>query len=309
MFWFSVKQIQQTAAQLLTWKALSAVFHGGKKLNQPKPAEAEAKGCFISFGFQSALLPDLHAQQGKLSSSSFCRAGSCLAHLQPQGRKEGKAAPATAARSMGTCPCSSSPQTTWKLPADFTWHPLIETFRWAARNLPHEVAWIHSWHLFCNFHLYLICFVGLCFWGFFYPKAFLLRNHQFPSRDDYKLLLLSPSGHIGIEKSSRDECEAKPTDGLQAILQTALPCAANSRATSRQHTKHRSLCSNFCPAPLLFSSTAIPFGTDQDLVSDHSKTCLLTRGNSQHLLSLPYSFCHWKRWCFPLGSHLLGAQQ
>lgn len=82
-----------------------------------------------------------------------------------------------------------------------------------------------------------------------------------------------------------DECEAKPTGGLQAILQTALPCAeqgCSSKQQSHSQTAHKAqdLCSDFCPAPLLFRSTAVSVGTDQDLASDYSKTCLLTRGNS-----------------------------
>lgn len=55
-FWFSVKQMEQTAIQLLTWKALSAVFHGGKKSNGQRPGEGEAKGHIQAFScFTSSL--------------------------------------------------------------------------------------------------------------------------------------------------------------------------------------------------------------------------------------------------------------
>lgn len=91
---------------------------------------------------------------------------------------------------------------------------------------------------------------------FLKSKGFLLRNHQFPGQDDHKMLLLSPSGHIATEKSSRDECEAKPAGGLQAILQTALPCAeqgCSSKQQSHNQTAHKawqpvlklSSCSSF----------------------------------------------------------------
>lgn len=55
-FWLSVKQMEQTSAQLLTWKALSAVLRGGKKSNGQRPAEGEAKGQIQAFScFMSSL--------------------------------------------------------------------------------------------------------------------------------------------------------------------------------------------------------------------------------------------------------------
>lgn len=64
-----------------------------------------------------------------------------------------------------------------------------------------------------------------------------------------------PSPQVGSRPSCRQLC---PVQSRAA--------AANSRATARQHTKRGSLCSNSHPAPLLCSSTAIPFGTDQDML-------------------------------------------
>lgn len=62
-------------------------------------------------------------------------------------------------------------------------------------------------------------------------KAFLLRNHQSPGQNDHKLLLPSPSGHIyaATIKMPMDASEAKPADGLRAILQRAMTCAAQGR--------------------------------------------------------------------------------
>lgn len=74
------------------------------------------------------------------------------------------------------------------------------------------------------------------FLGFSSSKRFSSEEHQIPSWDDHKLLLLSPSGHIGTEKSSRDECEAKPAGELQAILQTALS-SAEQGCSSKQHSQ------------------------------------------------------------------------
>lgn len=83
--------------------------------------------------------------------------------------------------------------------------------------------------------------------------------------------------------------------------------AAAKNQSHRQNTKQGSLRSNLLSAPLLFSSTAVPFVTDQDLAADRSKIRAIAwlGGILQHLLSLPDSFCHWQRWCLPPGSHLL----
>lgn len=195
-----------------------------------------------------------------------------------------------------------------------SWFHLTPTNKSLQKSSQKPSPWgcLDSWHLFFNFHLYFICFFGLCFWGFFHPNAFLLRNTRFQAgmttscfcwvfqatlvQKRVPGMSVKPSLQVSSRPSCRQLCPVQSR-------------AAAVNSTARQHKKHRSLCSNFCPAPLLFSSTAIPFGTDQDLASDHSKICLLTRGNSQHLLSPPYSFCHWKRWCLPLGSHFLDAQQ
>lgn len=65
-FWLSVKQMEQTSAQLLTWKALSAVLRGGKKSNGQRPAEGEAKGQIQAFScFMSSLAyecPTVHSK-------------------------------------------------------------------------------------------------------------------------------------------------------------------------------------------------------------------------------------------------------
>lgn len=172
---------------------------------------------------------------------------------------------------MGTCPCSSYPQVTRKLPADFTWHPVIWTFRWAARNLPCEVALIlHISFVISTSSSYVLS-VCVCFFIFcLNPKAFLLRNHQIAGQDDHKLLLLSPSGH---RSPGMSECEAKSAVGLQAILQTALPSTeqgCSSKQQSHSQTAHKaqepafklSSCPCFRPAcaqTFVFYSVAQPY--------------------------------------------------
>lgn len=62
----------------------------------------------------------------------------------------------------------------------------------------------------------------------------------------------------------------------RALWWVVVAAASQDGATAMQHTKQESLCSNLLPAPLLFSSAALPFGTDQDLAADHSKIGAIT---------------------------------
>lgn len=78
---------------------------------------------------------------------------------------------------------------------------------------------------------------------------------------------LRPSPQMGSRPSCRELCPVQN----RAVWWEVVAAAAQNRATATQHRKRGSLCSNVLPAPLLFSSTVIPFGTDQDLAADYSK--------------------------------------
>lgn len=163
LFWFSVTQIEQTAAQLLTWKAFSAVFHSGKKSNRPKPAKGEARGHIHPLWFSVCSSPSFTSvQQGRVRSSALCLAGSCSAHFQQEGQ-EGKVRSSSC--SCWSCgdqvlapptpkPCGNrqpiSPGTHYQEPSGVQ----LETFPW---------GYFGSRHPFCNFHLQLACFVDYFF--------------------------------------------------------------------------------------------------------------------------------------------------
>lgn len=306
MFWFFVKHIELTAVQLLTWKALSAVFHGGKKSNQPKPAKGEAEGHITAFGFQSALLPHLHAQQGKLSSSSL------LSTSPATGQEGSVGSPCYSSRSCGERSLLVLPPRNMETASWFHLAPTNKSLQMSSQK-PSPWSCFDSWHLFCNFHLYVICFVGL---------RLLSKSKGFPSEE----LSVSRPGwpQVASAESFRPQWYREELQGWvwgqarrwapgHPADSSALCRAGLQQQTAEPQpdiTQTVPACAQTFILPLfLFSNTAIRSGTEQDLASDHSKTCLLTRGNSQHLLSPPYSFWHGKRWCLPLGSHLLGAQQ
>jgi len=78
---------------------------------------------------------------------------------------------------------------------------------------------------------------------------------------------LRPSPQMGSRPSCRELWPVQSGAAWEAVA-----AAARNKAAATEHTKQGCLGSNLLPAPLLLSSTAAPFGTDQDLAADHSKT-------------------------------------
>lgn len=217
------------------------------QIDQSLP-RGKLKATFILFGFQSARLSHLRvsSREGWDPQPS----ASCSAHLQISGAGgEGGQPQLRLPEMWGPSPFSSYTQTRWKPPADFTWHPLPRSFRWAARNLPPEVALVLNipFAIFTSTYYVLLGF-------FMNAKAFLLRNHQSPGQNDHKLLLPSPSGHIyaATIKMPMDASEAKPADGLPAILQRAMTCAEQSRLVGGRS------CSSKKPEPQTKHKTREP---------------------------------------------------
>lgn len=124
----------------------------------------------------------------------------------------------------------------------------------------------------------------LVFVFFFNAKAFLLTSLHARMATSFFCWVLQATSPLWRKRGpgtsrrpnpqvgSRPSCRELWSVQSRAVWCKVVAAAAQNRTTAMQHTKWGSLCSKLLPFSLLFSSTAIPFGTGQVLVVDHSKT-------------------------------------
>lgn len=167
MFCFSVKQMEQIAAQLLTWKLFQLCFVVAKsQINQSLP-RGKLTATSILFGFQSARLPHLwlSSREGIVPQPSAFLAPA--QHISTQQGGRGRwASPAAATGTVGTKPILLVHPSPVETASWFHLAPTTKTLQ-VSNGKPSPWGCFDFWHPFCSFHLCFIHFVGVLF-GFFF---------------------------------------------------------------------------------------------------------------------------------------------